>query len=421
MGTLQARTPDPGAGNTLWHPETNSDREQLREQLNRLLSNSLFCHSKRYPNLLRYTVERAIEGHTDHLKERTLGIEVFGRTPDYDTNLDPVVRITAVEVRKRIAQYYREPGHETEIRIDFPAGSYLPEFRRPTAELIADHIDQGAVSVPAPILLQVPPASPGPLASTSRWTAIRIAGLGLIAAAVAGSLFVVRGHPNNVVDEFWGPLVSAPDAVLVCVGGLRPNNPPSANGPHELTVDELMRDDQVALSDATTMSLLTGLFKAKGKPFRIRRAATMVLADLREGPVVLIGAFNNPWSLRLIEPLRFHFQRFENFRRAILDRQNPTRTWAVDTAAAISAFPEDYAMVSRIQDPTTGRLVIMIGGITRYGTSAAGEFVTEPSYLRELVRLAPKDWNGKNFQVVLSTRVVGENSGPPHVLATHFW
>ena len=65
------------------------------------------------------------------LKERTLGVEVFGRAPDYDTNLDPVVRTTAVEIRKRIAQYYHEEGHQNEIRIDFPAGSYLPEFRMP--------------------------------------------------------------------------------------------------------------------------------------------------------------------------------------------------------------------------------------------------------------------------------------------------
>ena len=81
--------------------------------------------------MLRYVVERAIEGQTEHLKERTLGVAVFGRDPAYDTNLDPVVRVTAGEIRKRIAQYYHEPGHESEIRIDFPPGSYLPEFHVP--------------------------------------------------------------------------------------------------------------------------------------------------------------------------------------------------------------------------------------------------------------------------------------------------
>ena len=81
------------------------------------------------PSLLRYVVNETLEGRGSHLKERALGVEVFSRDPDYDTNADPVVRTSACEVRKRIAQYYHEPGHEDEIRIDLPAGSYVPEFR----------------------------------------------------------------------------------------------------------------------------------------------------------------------------------------------------------------------------------------------------------------------------------------------------
>ena len=117
-------------------PETDVERKAVREQLDRVLASPLFKNSKRYPSLLRYVVERSLDGHTGHLKERTLGIEVFGREPDYDTNLDPVVRTSAVEIRKRIAQYYHEPGHETEIRIDFPPGTYLPEFRQPQKPVV---------------------------------------------------------------------------------------------------------------------------------------------------------------------------------------------------------------------------------------------------------------------------------------------
>src|SRR3974377_136999 len=115
----------------MWIPETEGERSAIRDQLERILASPLFKNSKRYPNLLRFVVERALEGHTDPLKERTLGVEVFGRAPDYDTNLDPVVRTTACEIRKRIAQYYHDATHETEIRIEFPAGTYVPEFRIP--------------------------------------------------------------------------------------------------------------------------------------------------------------------------------------------------------------------------------------------------------------------------------------------------
>src|SRR5579872_2924067 len=117
--------------------ESELDRAAIQAQLERILANPLFTHSKRYPNLLRYVVERTLDGHPGELKERTLGIEVFGRNPDYDTNLDPVVRTTAAEIRKRLAQYYQESNHENEPRIDLPLGSYAARFQAPVARSAA--------------------------------------------------------------------------------------------------------------------------------------------------------------------------------------------------------------------------------------------------------------------------------------------
>ena len=111
-------------------PESDVVRAEVQAQLERILANPLFRNSRRYPNLLRYVVERTLDGHPGELKERNLGIEVFGREPDYDTNLDPVVRTTAAEIRKRLAQYYQEPDREMEPRIELPLGSYAASFNR---------------------------------------------------------------------------------------------------------------------------------------------------------------------------------------------------------------------------------------------------------------------------------------------------
>src|SRR5579871_6511623 len=89
---------------------SEAERQAVQEQLERMLAHPLFKHSKRYPAFLRYVVEHTLEGQTDQVKERVLGVEVFGRDVHYDTNQDPVVRMTAGEIRKRIAQYYHEPG-----------------------------------------------------------------------------------------------------------------------------------------------------------------------------------------------------------------------------------------------------------------------------------------------------------------------
>ena len=109
------------------------DPALVREQLRRLVAHPLFTNSKRYPVLLAYTVEQTLLGNASELKERTIGIEAFGREPVYDVNLDPVVRTAAAEVRKRLSQYYYNPDHAGELVIELPIGSYVPTFREPAA------------------------------------------------------------------------------------------------------------------------------------------------------------------------------------------------------------------------------------------------------------------------------------------------
>src|SRR6202048_501772 len=106
-------------------------RSELLEQLERIVRSKHFRNSKRYPTFLRFVVEQTLAGKTEALKERTLGVDVFARPSHYDTNEDPIVRVTAGEIRKRIAQYYQEPGHEGEIKLLVPSGSYVPQFYPP--------------------------------------------------------------------------------------------------------------------------------------------------------------------------------------------------------------------------------------------------------------------------------------------------
>ena len=103
----------------------------MQRQLEKLLATSLFNSSKRYPSFLKFVVSRALAGQYDQLKERILGVEIFGRPADYDTNADPIVRVTAAEIRKRVDQYYQDPRHSQEIRLFLPAGSYAPQFSFP--------------------------------------------------------------------------------------------------------------------------------------------------------------------------------------------------------------------------------------------------------------------------------------------------
>lgn len=114
---------------TIPAPEVHEADIEL--QVEWLLAGAWFCRSKRLPNLLRFVASETVHGRGESLKERTIGAAVFGRSFDYDTAADPIVRVAAAEIRKRLAQYHQEPGHESELRITLPLGSYIPHFEFP--------------------------------------------------------------------------------------------------------------------------------------------------------------------------------------------------------------------------------------------------------------------------------------------------
>lgn len=107
---------------------TSEQVDALRSALQSVISSSAFADSKQCKDFLRLVVERALAGDLESLGERTVGAEVFGRPADYETPNDAAVRVRATEVRKRLAQYYREAKQDQPVRIELTPGSYIPEF-----------------------------------------------------------------------------------------------------------------------------------------------------------------------------------------------------------------------------------------------------------------------------------------------------
>jgi hypothetical protein len=403
-------------------PECEFDRSAILAQLDRILANPSFKNSHRYPNLLRYLVEHTLDGHAGDLKERTLGIDVFGRKPDYDTNLDPVVRTTAAEIRKRLAQYYQDPAHESELRIDLPLGSYAARFH---SEKIA----------PAPLVHPTLATEP---ASAIKPPAVRLRTVSLAWIAVTALLLVlaaVKFWPaRSALDRLWSPVLESPNPALLCVGqrpfiaswATEPKSLPaaaqSAPGP-QTTLYQLyyLGSQNVAIADVITMGRLLGLLQAKGKVYHIRAESSTTFEDLRDGPVVLIGAFNNDWSMRLMGPRRFSFER-DGDTFWIKDAQNPSdRSHAVNYTTPYLQVTEDYAVISRVLDSVTERMMVLAGGLTGYGTLAASEFLTNPEYMEAIAAHAPANWAHKNIQILIATKVINGKSGPPKTLMAHFW
>jgi hypothetical protein len=128
--------------------ELDEVREQaVREELNRLVESASFRTSKRSREFLQYIVEHTMHGPSGTLKERSIGVELFQLPQDFDPGQHTVVRVTANEVRKRLAQHYvAENGNHHAVRIDLAPGSYRAGFKweSPTAE----PVEPEPISVP---------------------------------------------------------------------------------------------------------------------------------------------------------------------------------------------------------------------------------------------------------------------------------
>ncbi|SPE35871.1 conserved hypothetical protein [Candidatus Sulfopaludibacter sp. SbA6] len=394
-------------------------KEAVLDQLARIRGSRPFRTSKRCLSLLEYVVEQALDGHLERLKERSLGAQVFGRDPGYDTGQDPIVRYTAGEVRKRLAQYYQEPGHEHELRMDFPSGSYVPEF----------HL------APEPL----PPPPPASKPRRRVWLALPAS----VLLILAGALWVLSWRSATVVDRFWEPVFSDSSPVLLSVGeakvyGFREPlrseiakqaaESYKAGRPVPLVkgqLEELLPvwGEYIAIGNSVCVARLAAFLSRHGKNFSARGASATSLADLRAGPAVLIGAFSNDWTLRLTDGFRFALK-YDSTRSigAIWDRTKPQdEGWKVGDVWPHPETWTDYGLVSRIRHPSTGRVVITALGVDHCGSEAAAELLTSAEYLGEALRNVPSGWDRKNIQIVFSSPVVGDNVGPPKPLAVHVW
>jgi hypothetical protein len=388
----------------------------VESELLAALSSEFFCKSKKCQVFLEHLVKTALLGHTDRLKERSLGVELFGRTPTYNTGEDAIVRVAANGVRRRLTQHNLQFRPEQVVRIELQAGSYVPEFH-----WIADALP--------------PPPPP------RKWGRIALGAAGILVLLVAvGLAYRSRKDP---VQTFWQPVLDSSQPAIVCIGhpvvyilSARVHEQYKANhdvstdrGPYALSFkpDEVLGSDIIPVLDQfvgvgdaqAAFRIQSGLLRMN-KPFQMRTGNEVSSTDLRNGPLVLVGAFSNRWTMQMARDLRFAFA-VVNGKKTIVDHIEPSRSWSHPVMPPDGKVSWDYALISRVFQSESGQVLIMAGGITQYGTQAAGDFLSDPRLLRQALTGAPRNWERLNMQAVLGAKVVGATPGPPEVLATHFW
>ena len=418
---------------TEWQPGAAA----LDDALQHILASTPFRTSRQCQDLLRYIVKHSIGGDDAALRERIIGVKVFGRQPTYDTSQDPVVRIRAADVRKKLAQYYQAhamDGAEVHsgVRLDLQPGSYRAHFREEPAS---------AATPPAspPADFPPPPNAPAKRPGVGRRNKTVVACMVLLALGLSG-FFTLRSAWMTPQRRFWAPFLRGQQPVLLYLGSnaayiLSPEYLAKYRGTHGLAntgpeffvslppadwirASDLMpvRDTFVTAGDLAATVQLTTMISNWRSGFTMRSGSDLSFGDLRNKPSVMIGGFNNPWTLELTNDLPYSLRQGTR----IEQRGHPAHAWT-PRIQPDKTDTDDYALVSRLLQSKTGGPVMIVAGVGEYGTQAAAEFVSNPKRMRELLRSAPHGWENENMEAVLHVTVVGAAPVAIEVVATSYW
>jgi hypothetical protein len=421
-----ARLPDPG-GNR--HAE-------ILSQLSQIQTSHAFCNSARSKEFLSYVVEQALAGNAEGLKERSIGVNLFHRVPTYDTGEDPIVRVKAGEVRRRLAEYYAAEAQAPELQIELPVGSYVPKFRWKIEP------------VPPPLALEVEVVEqpPTPPKQSGPW---RIGGIAAALIIVGfGATILIRAYyrPHSTLDLFWEPLSDTKQPVLICVptpvayalsSDLYPKSPPGQSGTYDTlakrNMTPLQFDPETSIKwkeitpladffvnkdDAYAAEELSAFFSSEHRLAQLRFGNDYTYEDLRSSPAILVGAYNNPWIDRVMSDLPIGFHESEGI-LWIEDRTKPSQVWKASLEGRRGT--KDFALIARLLNSKTGQFLVIVSGVGMVGTKAAGHFISHEEDLKTTLRSVPAGWERKNIEVVLETDVVNGFPSPPNAVAVKVW
>lgn len=410
------------------------NKSAILQELDNILASPPFRNSSRSKQFLSYVVQHRLDGHDELLKERSIGADLFHRPADYATGDDPVVRVQAGEVRRRLEQYYHEFSKASDVRIDLPVGTYVPEFHHTLPQLPVD----------APIL-PVPVSQPSRKWKSVAWIALAL-NLLLVVVLVGPGIRRKMARPS-ALQQFWAPVFSTSQPLLICLPkpvfyrpspALYDNYAKTHPGTFQTQVERFNQplpldpDQKISWRDMVTYAdfgLVSGDVYAAfrisdalgriGKPSQIRIGNESSFDELRGSPAVLIGGYSNRWTMEMTSDLRFVFEEKDGI-LWIHDRSSPDKKWFCRLGLH-GEVVVDFGVVTRLLDSKTGHSVVSVAGITAPGTDAAAQFVSAPEYLSELARTAPPGWEKKNMQVLVQTSVIDAGASPPHVVAVYFW
>jgi hypothetical protein len=440
--------------------ETESDLKAFQQHLEEVLCGEAFRGSHRSGQFLRYIVNRSVSGHCDELKERLIGVELFGRSPTYDTGEDAIVRVTASDVRRRLLQHYGRYGTASEFRIRLPLGSYIPEIAR-DVPVKTEALEESEIELPreAPIdfLAPSPPLmdeeasvlvdhEKAPRLSEARrfWTQRKVL-LCCLSLAVSG-IFAV--WLTGRTDSLWGPLfgfqlstkliTSDPNiAEVQSITGQTVTLSDYANQRYvpvpekvppqlmNLSTEILRRDQAAAVDTGIAVNIAEWRDQAKAGRLTIQSARTLRFSDLlKDENFILLGSpRSNPWALFYSDHLDFRFVFDTGSGQEIVENLHPRTGESSSYVPTAMGFAtgQSFAVASYLRNPDHLGHVLLIAGANAEGTEAVNDLMTDSTALSAVMSPCglPRKPPIPNFQLLLRLSTMAGSPGHSEVVACH--
>jgi hypothetical protein len=402
---------------------TEEDVARIQHHVKDIIEGAAFKGSHRSGQFLQYIVDQALAGHFDALKERVIGVELFGRSPSYDTGDDAIVRVTACDVRKRLVQHYGRYGANSEFRITLPLGSYIPEISRHASDSVGPRPVETPAAHPSALPAVMQPAAGTTRSETcvaspifpeiqeaskqrrhSRWLAVclvvtlaNVALWGILwshfarkagtaASTLPWSVFFNSPHPLQLItsDPDIDEIQGYTDQSISVSDYANHNYIPH---PEKLTPEInqicriLLHGNKAALVDAPIAVSIAELAHPGLKKIDVHAARSVQLSNLQtDDNFVLLGSpRSDPWAAFFSDQLNFRFAYDNHSRQEIIRNLHPRpneQAEYVPTALGW-ATGQSYAIVALVRNPDQNGHVLLLGGANAEGTEAAGKLVTE--------------------------------------------
>lgn len=426
---------------------------EKREELRRVLQSRQFAGAPKKSRFLEFVAEQTFLGNGDKLNEYLIGVEVYDRGSDFDPQKDPIVRVQAHEIRRSLRKYYQENLSDSVLRIDLPAGHYVPAFSRSSA--------LGAPDISIPSVTPVV-ATAGESARHPRRLQVAVTILLAVACIVLAALLALSVRKNRAepparavstampedLKWFWGPFLPPASPPLIVI----PNHPvlrAAHNGDsaqtlaqgHEIAKGSLpeFRDTihfrelkrfvfVPSLTDFTSVGETLGvvhlcqMFYAAGEPCRVQPSRLVNFEEIRNGNAILLGG-SQAWSGRVfLDAQGFQMQGGLIFNRHPGPGELPIYKPEFDSVT--NQLTRDYALLLMLPNQDKETRVLLIYGVYTQGSQAAIEYLNNPQQMAEfrkaLLAISPDHkLIPRYFEALLTTTVENAVPGNSFLVAVH--